>query len=63
MIDAACYVSPLPVRIAADYFDKPAGGDWPVERIRHVFVQADGTEILCRPRFCRECFRERRCAS
>lgn len=31
----------------------------PTTRRVHFFPQADGSEIACHPRFCRECAREK----
>jgi hypothetical protein len=50
------YVSPIPVIVECDYFDRVEGAA--VDRRRHQYRQADGSIIPCRPRFCRECYRE-----
>lgn len=52
----SAYVSPIPAVDAPDYHDR-TGGVAPERRI-HLFRQANGTIIPCRPRYCRECYRE-----
>lgn len=50
------YVSPIPVSTGFDYADRIEGQ--PVQRRIHHYPQADGSSMPCRPRYCRECWRE-----
>lgn len=50
------YVSPVRAEIRTDYRFRIDGAAQ--DRRLHIFVQADGSEQLCNPAGCRECYRE-----
>ena len=50
------YVSPIRAEIRTDYRVRIEGVAQ--ERRLHIFAQTDGSEQLCNPAACRECYRE-----
>lgn len=50
------YVSPVRAEIRVDYRFRIEGVAQ--ERRLHIFTQADGSEQICNPSLCRECYRE-----
>lgn len=50
------YVSPIPAEIRTDYRKRIEGQ--PIKRRVHIWPQADGSEQMCNPDLCRECYRE-----